>query len=228
LALGAVTEREDACDVFLPHPGKRVYRLADLPHGAAVATGSLRRRCQLLHLRPDLRVMDLRGNLHTRYARLESSEWAGMVLARAGVVRLGWAERIGEVLDPLVMLPAVGQGALGIEVRGDDRRLLKRIQALHHTATAAATTAERSLLRELEGGCQVPIGTYGRLGVDQAGKSVLILDALVGSLDGTLVVRDTLRGSPEEAGALGAALARRLLALGARQILDQIRSTSDS
>jgi hydroxymethylbilane synthase len=227
LTLGAVTEREDVRDVFLPRPGSRVRRLADLPQGAAVATGSLRRKCQLLHLRPDLRIVDLRGNLNTRYAKLEASAWEGMLLARAGVVRLGWADRIGETIDPSVMLPAVGQGALGIEVRGDDRRVLEHISGLHHAATAAATVAERSLLHELEGGCQVPIGTYGRSGKNQAGKPVVMLDALVGSLDGTRVVRDALSGFPEEASALGVALARRLLALGAQQILDQIRTTSE-
>jgi hydroxymethylbilane synthase len=228
LALGAVTEREDVQDVFLPRPGNSVRRLADLPQGAAVATGSLRRKCQLLHLRPDLRIVDLRGNLNTRYAKLEASEWEGMVLARAGVVRLGWAERIGETIDPSVVLPAVGQGALGIEVRAGDGRVLERIRGLHHAATAAATTAERSLLHELEGGCQVPIGTYARIGRDQAGKPVLTLDALVGSLDGTRVVRDALSGSPEESGVLGIALARRLLSLGAQQILEQIRGMTHS
>lgn len=228
LVLGVVTEREDVRDVFLPRPGNTVRRLADLPPGAAVATGSLRRKCQLLHLRPDLRIVDLRGNLNTRYAKLEASEWEGMLLARAGVVRLGWAERIGETIDPSVVLPAVGQGALGIEVRADDERVLERIRGLHHAATAAATTAERSLLHELEGGCQVPIGTYARTGRDQAGNPVLMLDALVGSLDGTRVVRDALSGSPEQPAVLGAALARRLLALGAQQILDQIRTSSDS
>ncbi len=228
LVLGAVTKREDVRDVFLPRPGSAVRRLADLPPGAAVATGSLRRKCQLLHLRPDLRIVDLRGNLNTRYAKLEASEWEGMLLARAGVVRLGWGERIGETIDPLVVLPAVGQGALGIEVRGDDKRALERIRGLHHVETSAATTAERSLLHELEGGCQVPIGTYARTGRDQAGNPVLVLDALVGSLDGTRVIRDALSGSPDESRALGASLARRLLALGAQQILDQIRTSSDS
>jgi hydroxymethylbilane synthase len=227
LVLGAVTEREDVRDVFLPRPGTRVRRLVDLPQGAAVATGSLRRKCQLLHLRPDLRIVDLRGNLNTRYAKLEASGWEGMLLARAGVVRLGWAERIGEAIDPLVILPAVGQGALGIEVRNEDARVLKLIGGFHHTATAEATGAERALLHELEGGCQVPIGTYGRIVTDQTGKPVLMLDALVGSLDGTRVIRDAISGSPEASSVLGAALARRLLGLGAQQILDQIRTPSE-
>ncbi len=223
LILGAVTEREDVHDVFIPRPGNTVRTLSDLPHGGAVATGSLRRRCQLLHIRPDLRIVEIRGNLHTRYAKLAASEWEGMVLARAGVVRLGWTDRIGETIDPLVLLPAVGQGALGIEVRADATRVLGYIEGLHHAPTAAATTAERALLHALEGGCQVPIGTYGRIGVDAEGKPVLVLDALVGSLDGTRVVRDSLSGSPEQAEGLGATMARRLLAQGAESILDEIR-----
>jgi hydroxymethylbilane synthase len=224
LTLGAVTEREDVRDVFLPRPGNSVRCLHDLPRGSAVATGSLRRRCQLLHLRPDLAIVDVRGNLNTRYAKLEASPWEGMLLARAGVVRLGWADRIGESIDPLVILPAVGQGALGIEVRRDDSRVLERIAVLVHEPTAAATTAERALLRKLEGGCQVPIGTYGRIEPGADGKRRLRLDALVGSIDGKDVVRDSIAGDPLEADALGIALARRLLEAGAQRILDGIRS----
>ncbi len=226
LVLGAVTEREDVRDVYLPRPGTAARRLGDLPPGASVATGSLRRRCQLLHHRPDLSVIDVRGNVNTRYAKLEASSWDGMVLAQAGVVRLGWSERIGESIDPLVMLPAVGQGALGIEVRAGDERILARLAGVHHSPTAAATTAERALLHTLEGGCQIPIGTYARTTTDQGGTPRLVLDAMVGSLDGTTVIRDAMSGVPGEAAALGSALARRLLALGARRILDSIRTSS--
>jgi hydroxymethylbilane synthase len=224
LALGAVTEREDVRDVFLPRPGSRARSIAALDKSAAVATGSLRRKCQLLNHRPDLRIIDVRGNLNTRYAKLETSEWAGMLLARAGVVRLGWADRIGETIDPLVILPAVGQGALGVEVRSGDERVLRCIGGLHHGPTAAATSAERSLLHALEGGCQVPIGTYGRIEPNGTGRGVLRLDAMVGSLDGTNVIRDTIAGHQDDAVALGADLAQRLLAHGARKILDDIRT----
>lgn len=224
LALGAVTEREDVRDVFLPRPGSEVRDLAALGYGAAVATGSLRRKCQLLNQRPDLKIIDVRGNLNTRYAKLEASEWAGMLLARAGVVRLGWADRIGENIDPLVILPAVGQGALGIEVRRGDERVMRFIEELHHGATAAATTAERSLLHALEGGCQVPIGTFGRIERNTDGEAVLKLDAMVGSLDGSRVIRDAIAGHPDDAGILGTALAQRLLASGAQRILDEIRT----
>lgn len=228
LLLGVVTEREDVRDVFLPRPGSPARRLADLPQGAAVATGSLRRKCQLLHLRPDLRVVDIRGNLNTRFAKLEASDWHGMLLARAGVVRLGWSDRIGEAIDPLVVLPAVGQGALGIEVCAGEEGVLALVRGLHHEATAAATAAERALLHSLGGGCQVPIGTYARIGNSPAGEPVLTLDAMVGSLDGTRVIRDAIAGVPGEAGALGTALARQLLALGAQGILDEIRTMAPS
>jgi hydroxymethylbilane synthase len=226
LVLGAVTEREDVRDVYLPRPGTVARRLDDLPPGASVATGSLRRRCQLLHHRPDLMVIDVRGNVNTRYAKLEASAWDGMVLAQAGVVRLGWTDRIGESIDPLVMLPAVGQGALGIEVRAGDDRILARLDGLHHPPTAAATAAERALLHALEGGCQIPIGTYARATTDDDGTPVLMLDAMVGSLDGATVIRDALSGPPGDAAGLGFALAQRLLALGARRILDRIRTSS--
>lgn len=228
LALGAVTEREDVRDVFLPRPGSGVRCLADLQQGAAVATGSLRRRCQLLNRRPDLRIIDLRGNLNTRYAKLEASDWAGMILARAGVVRLGWVDRIGESIDPSVILPAVGQGALGIEVREGDHDVLQRIGGLHDSPTAAATTAERSLLHTLEGGCQVPIGTFCRFGRSPAGDVQLELDAMVGSLDGSRVIRERISGSLQDAAALGADLARRILALGGKEILDEIRNITHS
>jgi hydroxymethylbilane synthase len=224
LVLGAVTEREDVRDVFLPRPGNMVNTLAGQPRGSRIATGSLRRKCQLLHARPDLQIIDIRGNLNTRYARLTESDWAGMILARAGVVRLGWAQRIGESLDLLVMLPAVGQGALGVEVRGGDEYVLRHVRALHHEPTGQATAAERSLLHTLEGGCQVPIGTYGRVTKNPQGIPALLLDAIVGSLDGREVVRSSIAGPPAEAEPLGKALAGDLLRKGARAILDAIRA----
>ncbi len=221
LVLGAVTEREDVRDVFLPRPDATVRTLTGQPAGAVVATGSLRRTSQLLHVRPDLEVVDLRGNLNTRYHKLSNSTWSGMILARAGVLRLGWADRIGETLDPRTMLPAVGQGALGIEIRSGDTRVRDIVQCLHHDPTGHATTAERALLRALEGGCQVPIGTYAR--IDQG---ELILDAMVGSLDGTRVVRGSIHGAPLTGEVMGRALADDLLAQGAREILAAIRNAA--
>jgi hydroxymethylbilane synthase len=225
LALGAVTEREDVRDVFLPRPGSSVHRLQDLAAGAVVATGSLRRTCQLKAFRPDLQIVDIRGNLNTRYAKLSESAWAGMMLARAGVLRLGWADRIGEEIPLEVMLPAVGQGALGVETREGDDRIAGIVRALHHVPSAFGTAAERSLLRHLEGGCQIPIGAFGRV-MREGGTTMLQLDAMVGSLDGTTVIRGSIRGLPAEAEHLGVALAGQLLRDGARSVLDTIRRTA--
>ena len=141
LALGAVCEREDVRDAFIPHPRNPERTLGRQPTGASVATGSLRRKCQLLALRPDLRIVDIRGNLNTRMRKLEESDWAGMMLAAAGVKRLGWEKSVGEVLDPLVILPAVGQGALGIEIRGTDVRTRSLVAPLHHAPTGSAALA---------------------------------------------------------------------------------------
>jgi hydroxymethylbilane synthase len=221
LMLGAVCEREDVRDVFIPHPGNAVRTLREQPEGSKVATGSLRRKCQLLALRPDFTIVDIRGNLNTRMKKLDESGWAGMMLAQAGVVRLGWDERIGESLDPLMILPAVGQGALGIEIRENDPDTLQLLQALHHEDTAAATRAERSLLKTLEGGCQVPIGTYGRVS-----DGTLSLDAMVGSLDGKRTVRGTITGPMTQAEQLGEKLASRLLVDGADKILGEIRQAT--
>ncbi len=224
LALGAVTEREDVRDVFLPHPRAGHRALAGLPPGSVIATGSLRRRAQLLAMGRGFRVVDIRGNLNTRMRRLEESDWAGMILARAGVVRLGWEGKIGETIDPGVMLPAVGQGALGIEIRHDDARTREWIAVLEHVPTRQAATAERALLHRLEGGCQVPLGTMARLEGADGGKSRLVLDGIVATLDGDRVVRGTASGAPEDAERIGISLAEQLLSGGADEILRQIRA----
>lgn len=222
LTIGAICEREDVRDVFIPHPKNPVRKLLAQPQGSTIATGSLRRRSQLLNLRPDFQIVDIRGNLNTRVKKLEDSDWAGMILARAGVVRLGWDKIIGETLDTKTMLPAVGQGALGIEIREGDARVSSYVSSLHHLPTACATLAERALLRRLEGGCQVPIGTYGR--VETAGR--LLLDAAVGSINGKKIVRGSISGSRSDAEILGRKLADRLLADGADEILKQIRGAA--
>jgi hydroxymethylbilane synthase len=224
LALGAVTEREDVRDVFMPHPSNPVKTLLDQPQRSMIATGSLRRKSQLLHLRPDIRIQDIRGNLNTRMHKLEQSDWAGMILARAGVVRLGWEEHIGETLDPDLFLPAVGQGALGIEMRATDKVVGELVVQLHHEPTAYATIAERALLRALEGGCQIPIGAHGRVAVGNDGKEMLALSAFVGSLDGKRVFRGTMQGIPAAADELGRTLAEKLVADGADDILREIRA----
>jgi len=226
LVLGAVTEREDVRDVFIPHPRARHRRLADLEAGSVLATGSLRRRAQLLAMGRSFSVVDIRGNLNTRMRRLEESTWAGMILARAGVVRLGWEEKVGETIDPNVMLPAVGQGALGIEIRGDDARTREQIAVLEHVPTRQATTAERALLHRLEGGCQVPLGTLARFEDGDGKRGRLVLDGLVATLEGDRVVRGSASGSPGDAEHIGTNLAEQLLSDGADEILRHIRAGS--
>lgn len=223
LVLGAIGQREDVRDVFIGRPGSSAIRFDTLPAGAMVATGSLRRRCQLLASRADLRIVDIRGNLNTRMRKLEESNWSGMILAKAGVVRLGWERWITDVLPLELMLPAVGQGALGIETRGGDDRVAAFVGSLNHPETADATNAERAFLRRLEGGCQVPIGTYGRI---EEGR--IILDAVIGSLDGRFVFRGRASGDRNASEQVGIGLAVELLEKGADRILDEIRNSSSS
>ena len=219
LMIGAITEREDVGDVFIAHPDKPHIKISSLPSGAKVATGSLRRKCQLMHHRPDLEIIDIRGNLNTRMKRLEESDWDGMILAKAGVMRLGWEERIAEVIPFEVMLPAVGQGALGIEIRSRDDGVRKKVGTLHDDSTAVGVMGERALLRTLEGGCQIPIGAYGR---KTNGK--FRLDALIGSLDGKRIVKGHITGSPSDSVTLGVQLAEQLIERGGKEILDSIRT----
>ncbi len=219
LHLGAVTEREDVRDVFLPRPGNPLRALLEQPQHSRVATGSLRRKSQISALRPDFAIVDIRGNLNTRIRKLDQSDWAGMILAKAGVTRLGWSDRIGETIPTDQLLPAVGQGALGIEIREGDEEVHSRIGVLNHLETEQSTAAERALLNALEGGCQVPIGAYGRVI-----EHMLKLEAMVGSLDGSRVIRGEITGPPDDAAALGIRLADELLSRGARTILDEIRS----
>jgi hydroxymethylbilane synthase len=221
LMLGAVCEREDPRDVFIPHPKNPVRTLREQPQGAHIATGSLRRKCQLHHLRPDIDIIDIRGNLATRFKKLEESDWHGMMLARAGVIRLGWEARIGEAIAADVILPAVGQGALGIEVRSSESKILRLLAGLIHDPTLRAVLAERSLLRKLEGGCQVPIGTFARLNED---GSQLLMDAIVGSIDGRTIVRKSIKAESNDPEGAGVRLAEQLLADGADRILQEIRT----
>ncbi len=227
LIIGAISRREDVRDVFIPHPSNPVKTLLDQPPGARIATGSLRRKCQLLGLRRDFQIVDLRGNLNTRLRKLEESDWAGMILAKAGVTRLGWTDRIGETIPVDTILPAVGQGALGLEIREGDATTASLIEGIRDWQTERATLAERALLRRLEGGCQVPIGTAGTVTRTGDGVYELRLSAIVGSLDGSHVVRGTIHGDPADAETVGTRLADTLLAGGADAILRAIRA-SDS
>ena len=219
LTLGAITERLDAGDALI---SPRYKTIDQLPPGARVGTSSLRRKAQLLAYRPDLCITDLRGNLDTRLAKLLGQELDAILLAVAGLKRLGWEERITQILPQEICLPAVGQGALAIETRADDAALLEVLTFLHHEETAAAVTAERAYLNELEGGCQVPIGVYGRI---EAGR--LRLDAVILSADGRKSLRDSTAGEPVEAAVLGRDLAQRMFAAGGREILAELTTACD-
>lgn len=215
LRIAAVAKREDVRDVLISSKWKS---LDELPERATIATGSLRRKAQLLHHRPDLRIVDIRGNLQTRFARYEESNWDGMMLAYAGVKRLGLEKHIAQIIPTELILPAVGQGALGIEIRSDDDRTLRFIKILNHLATETCTLAERSLLHALEGGCQIPIGAHA---VMKKGK--LMLRAIVGSIDGSVLLDVHGTSAPSRAEQLGMRLGEKLLCNGAQEILESIR-----
>jgi hydroxymethylbilane synthase len=216
--VGAVTEREDIHDVFISHAHKAYKSFGELPRGARIATGSLRRKCQLLHHRPDLEIVEIRGNVPTRLQKLDASDWDGMILAKAGLARLNLTDRITETIPTETILPAVGQGALGIEIRANDQPTREIISAINHEPTAKSTQAERTLLRYVEGGCQVPLGAYARIEND-----VFMMEALIGSLDGKKVIRSTIHGDPSEAERLATALAKTMLRGGGDKILREIR-----
>jgi hydroxymethylbilane synthase len=216
LAIGAVLEREDPRDVLL---AARPTTLAELPAGARIGTSSLRRRALLARARPDLELVELRGNVPTRIRRLLEGRYDAIVLAAAGVRRLGLVEHVRESLAPERFLPAVAQGAMAIQVRAGDAGTLEWIAPLEHAPTRAEVTAERALLRELEGGCQVPVGALARV---EGGR--LGLRAEVCSLDGTETVAGEHAGAPGEAERIGVELARRLVDSGAATILDAIRA----
>lgn len=211
LALGAVSPREDCRDALI---ARAAPSFAALPQGARVGTGSLRRRALLLHVRPDLRMQDLRGNLDTRLRKLETEGLDAVVLAVAGLARMGWADRITERLPFSVCLPDAGQGAIGIEVRADDAEALCAVTVLNDADTRRSVEAERALLKALGGGCQVPIGAWGRV---EEGR--LRLDAVVASVDGKRLIRDRAEGAQETPEEVGRRLAEQLLKQGAAEIL---------
>ncbi len=213
-----VPPREDPRDALISRNG---VRFADLPRGARIGTSSLRRQSQLLHARPDLRIEMLRGNLDTRLKKLKDGQYDAIVLAAAGLRRLAWAHEITEYLDPALCLPAIGQGALGIEGRGDDHFVRSVLNRLNDVATQTTVTAERALLHRLEGGCQVPIGAHAVLSDGQ-----ILLEGLVASVDGKTVIKERVQGSSRDAHSLGVALAERLLARGADRVLREIYGTA--
>lgn len=211
LTLAVICEREDPLDAFVSN---QYARFEDLPQGAKVGTSSLRRKCQILQQRPDLEIVDLRGNVGTRLSKLDDGLYDAIILASAGLKRLGLADRIRHCLAPVLSLPAVGQGALGLECRADDEKLLALIQPLQHEETSICVRAERALNAYLEGGCQVPIAGYATIVNHQ-----LQIEGRVGSVDGKTLLKKQLTGSMDQAEQLGEQLAQDLLDQGAGELL---------
>ncbi|MGD1711957.1 hydroxymethylbilane synthase [Dapis sp. BLCC M172] len=222
LMLGCVTERENPADALVVHEKFKDKQLETLPEGAVIGTSSLRRLAQLRHHYPHLEFKDVRGNLNTRLAKLDAGEYDAIILAFAGLHRLGMGDRIHQVIPPEVSLHAVGQGALGIECREGDSDILDLLKSLEHTATAHRCYAERAFLRELEGGCQVPIGVNTQIEGEQ-----LTLTGLVASLDGKKLVKDVVTGAASDAEQIGIELAKKLREQGAQEILDAILAEID-
>lgn len=214
LGLEVICEREDPRDAFVSNTFENIEQL---PAGSIVGTSSLRRQCQLRAARPDLEIRDLRGNVGTRLGKLDNGEYDAIILAAAGLIRLELNERIASFIEPEQSLPAVGQGAVGIECRDDDTRIQQLLAPLEHKATRARVLAERALNKRLEGGCQVPIGSYCVLEGDE-----FWLRALVGSPDGSVMLTEEARGPISEAETVAVTMADKLLDSGAREILQQV------
>lgn len=219
LFLATILEREEPCDAFVSN---KIDSVQKLPIGATVGTCSLRRKSQLLSKRPDLKIKDLRGNVNSRLEKLDNGDYDAIILACAGLVRLDMADRIKQRISSSWILPAVGQGAVGLEAREGDEETLNLISVLQHEDTADRVTAERALNKRLEGGCQVPIASYAMLDGD-----TLHLQALVGEPDGSLIIQGDVSGHRSEAEALGEKLADDLLSRGAKEILDKLYNAED-
>lgn len=214
LHLPVICPREDPRDAFVSNT---FASLTDLPQGARVGTSSLRRQCQLHALRPDLQILDLRGNVNSRLQKLDDGNYDAIILAAAGLKRLGFEARIREALAPEVSLPAIGQGAVGIECRVADTEINELLAPLHDLKTARRVQAERAMNARLQGGCQVPIGGYAEIE-----HGILLLRGLVGAPDGSEIVRGEIAGPPDNAEELGEVLAEDLLQRGADRILDAL------
>lgn len=215
LQISSVLKRHNPADVLI---SEQYGSFAELPQGAKIGTSSLRRRAQLLHQRADLEIHDLRGNLQTRMRKMKEENFDGIILAAAGVERLGWQAQITEALSYEICLPAVSQGIIGVETRADDAEIIALVQLVNDLDTEICMQAERALLKALEGGCQIPIGAYAELQGDN-----LVLRGMVGSLDGKTVIRDHISGLPANSVQLGQQLAQRLSEQGGKAILDEIR-----
>ena len=239
LLLPVICRREDPRDAFIRSQKSEVrsQKFKDLPNGSVIGTSSLRRACQLLSLRPDLKIEQLRGNLDTRLRKLDEGQFDAIILAAAGVKRLGWADRITEIIPMEISLPAIGQGAIGIECRTNDDSINSLISPLNHSETSVCVRAERAFLKKLEGGCQVPIAAHARL-ISQKSEenssqelnsslithhsSLLVMDGLVGSITGDRIVRGHIEGSAGDAESIGTSLAEDILSRGAKEILDEV------
>lgn len=221
LTLGAIPEREDVTDALI---SPKFKTLENLPQGAKVGTSSLRRKAQILNIRPDLQVEPIRGNVETRLNRAISGDMDAVILASAGLNRLGYAEHITEVLNPPAFLTAVGQGALGVECRADDALVLDLLRPLNHQPTRSAVLAERHLLRLLEGGCMIPLSSWGRTGTGSDAPDQLFLAGRVFSLDGSRMIAAEDVGEVADPEALGKKVADLLLAQGAAEILGTSRT----
>ena len=215
LELGIICERENPRDAFVSN---NYSSLAELPQGAVVGTSSLRRQCQLQAKRPDLVIRSLRGNVQTRLGKMDAGEYDAIILASAGLLRLEMEDRIAEYMEPELSLPAGGQGAVGIELRSGDNTTMDLIASLHHEKTAYCVMAERAMNRRLQGGCQVPIACYA---IEET-PGQLWLRGLVGSVDGKQMLTTEIRGSVDDAEALGIQAAEALLAQGASAILAEV------
>ncbi len=222
LGLEVICPREDPRDAFVSNTYKA---LADLPEGAIVGTSSLRRQCQLKAKRPDLDIRDLRGNVNTRLRKLDDGEYDAIILASAGLIRLEMSERIAQFIEPEEMLPANGQGAVGIECRTDDNNIKSLLAPLECATTRARVLAERAMNKALEGGCQVPIGSYAIINED---NSQVYLRGLVGAVDGSELIESEITGPIAEGEELGNQLAQELLSRGADKILAQVYSDSNN
>ena len=220
LHLAAICEREDPRDAFisrLSDSGFQIKGFKDLPNAATIGTSSLRRACQIKNIRPDLKIVQLRGNVDTRLRKLDEGQFDAIILASAGVKRLGHKDRITEYLPTEISLPAIGQGAIGIECRVDDEFINSIISKLNHQETAVCVKAERAFLKRLEGGCQVPIAAHAVL---KEGR--ISLDGLVGSIEGDRIIREQIEGNARDAETLGLELAETILSRGGKEILDEV------
>jgi len=214
LMIAVTPEREDPRDILISRDNRKIE---DMPKGARIGTGSLRRGYQLLNLLPDIEIVPLRGNLDTRIRKIETDGLAGVILAASGIRRMGWTGRISQYIPVETMLPAVGQGVLGLETRFADRDTREIVAFLNHETTWLESRAERAFLKRLGGGCQLPIAAYGKIQGSQ-----LLVRGLVGGVDGRVMIRDEVAGSVAEGEMLGRTLAEKILARGGRKLLDEV------